>query len=409
MASGHSTSDLQAEKMAKALKLIQEDGASLRYASEKYGIPKSTIGDHLGGRVKGSKRGQSTVLTEEEEEKIANWAMEMSKMGHVPTREQITEMVKVFLDEDGRSNPFVDNRPGKSWWYGFLRRHPHLTMPCSPEQLQVFQTSDSIKRETQCLAAPVVSSVYQNHHSQSVGKEVLASQRGKCDPETVQVVMDTIEATLCSETKEKFEDRYQTGYDATTDELYNVWSKVKALTLQDSEGRDVGSEFDETTSLNFRSHGWQGTVSQAHNDLLTISKSPAAVEPKKNFQGVSATQPHITGNSSTEPKEEKRFKKEEIKKQGHKGTRVGKCSQEQKKINVGIARVKKSVTYTTSQEVLGVLVKCPLCGKGEDEEGYWFCCDLCDTWYHADCAGILPSDYARLRSGNWYCAHCLHY
>ena len=35
--------------------------------------------------------------------------------------------------------------------------------------------------------------------------------------------------------KEKFAVRYEEGYDLETDELYLVWSKLKTLSIKDSE------------------------------------------------------------------------------------------------------------------------------------------------------------------------------
>lgn len=64
----------------------------------------------------------------------------MGRISYRRTREQISAAVKKLLDKDGRQNPFVDNHPGKDWWYSFLRRHPQLTMR-SPEQLQLAHDS----------------------------------------------------------------------------------------------------------------------------------------------------------------------------------------------------------------------------------------------------------------------------
>ena len=59
---------------------------------------------------------------------LVDWAVEMGRIGYGRTREQMSMMVKKILDKDGRQNPFVDNRPGKDWWYAFLRRHPELAI-----------------------------------------------------------------------------------------------------------------------------------------------------------------------------------------------------------------------------------------------------------------------------------------
>ena len=66
--------------------------------------------------------------------------MEMASIGYGHTRVQMSEMVKRLLDEDGRPNPFVNNYPGRDWWYRFLRRHSEISL-CSPEQLKLSRAS----------------------------------------------------------------------------------------------------------------------------------------------------------------------------------------------------------------------------------------------------------------------------
>ena len=110
------------EDLDKALLMMKEERMSFREAALAYGIPKSTLHDHYLGKVKGTKRGPATVLSEAEESMLVEWALEMAKIGYGRTREQISEMVKRLLDKDGRLNPFVENRPGRDWWYGFLQR-----------------------------------------------------------------------------------------------------------------------------------------------------------------------------------------------------------------------------------------------------------------------------------------------
>ena len=105
-----------------------------------YGVPKSTLHDHYSGKVKSTKPGPATVLSRAEEAMLVEWGLEMAKTGYGRTQEQISEMVKQLLDKDGRSNPFVDNRPGRDRWCGFLQHHPELSFQ-SPEQLELSRAS----------------------------------------------------------------------------------------------------------------------------------------------------------------------------------------------------------------------------------------------------------------------------
>ena len=100
-------------------KTLSLENVSIRTAALTYNFPKSTLHDHYSGKVKGSKRGPSTVLSDAEELKLVEWAVEMTSIGYGRTREQISEMVKRLPDEDGRPNPFVNNYPSRASCYPY--------------------------------------------------------------------------------------------------------------------------------------------------------------------------------------------------------------------------------------------------------------------------------------------------
>lgn len=116
------------DALLDALDDIRSNRLSFRAAEVKYGVPKSTLSDYVSGKsVIGRKPGPSSVLSVDEESKLVDWAFEMAEIGYGQTRRQVCEMVKKFL-QDGRPNPFNDNRPGKDWWYAFVRRNPKLSL-----------------------------------------------------------------------------------------------------------------------------------------------------------------------------------------------------------------------------------------------------------------------------------------
>ena len=82
--------DWSEDDLDKALLTVDEGRLSLRDAADAYGIPKSTLHNHYRGKAKGTKRGPSTVLTTSEESKLADWALEMGKIGYGRTKEQNT-------------------------------------------------------------------------------------------------------------------------------------------------------------------------------------------------------------------------------------------------------------------------------------------------------------------------------
>ena len=88
----------------------------------------------------GDRHGPDPYLTRQEEEELVQWALKMSEIGYGQTRVQILEMVKRILDNNPRPNPFRDNRPGKDWWYAFLKRHPNISVRV-PQALQSCRAS----------------------------------------------------------------------------------------------------------------------------------------------------------------------------------------------------------------------------------------------------------------------------
>ncbi|KAL5015099.1 hypothetical protein ScPMuIL_009369 [Solemya velum] len=70
----------------------------------------------------------------EEENQLAQWVIDMAKIGYGRTRQEVLTTVKKILDGDKRNNPFKDNRPGKDWYYAFMKRHPEISER-SPIQL----------------------------------------------------------------------------------------------------------------------------------------------------------------------------------------------------------------------------------------------------------------------------------
>ena len=127
------------ETVKQALSDIQ-NGCSIRKACKQNGLPKTTLLAIIkrGGK---SKNGSRTILTSREEEKIAEWVKESARRGFGKTAEQVREGVKQVLDRAGRKvKIFNCNRPGTSWWFGFLRRHPDLHM-LRPRPLELSRAS----------------------------------------------------------------------------------------------------------------------------------------------------------------------------------------------------------------------------------------------------------------------------
>ncbi len=134
--------------MRNAVSDVQTGCLSYRKAAQQYGIPKSTIRDHVTGLVEiGRRSGPRPVLSKEEEEAIVQWLIKMARIGYGRSKEQVKDTVKRILDKDGRRiELFSDNRPGRDWWYCFLRRHPQLAtrMPQNLEITRAMACSEKV-------------------------------------------------------------------------------------------------------------------------------------------------------------------------------------------------------------------------------------------------------------------------
>ena len=110
--------------MAAALKAVIEDGMSVRGAAEYYGVPKSTLGDRVSGRVlPGVTSGRCTYLSHEEEEELVTFLCRTALIGHARTRKEVMAIVDRLLSSRGKKTAVS---PG--WWASFVARHPKLTL-----------------------------------------------------------------------------------------------------------------------------------------------------------------------------------------------------------------------------------------------------------------------------------------
>jgi hypothetical protein len=117
-----------------ALRLINEDGKSVKYASTVCGIPQSTLyrwkQDGIDDVSRIRRPGPRTVLTKEEEQKLVGYVLTMSQVGLGLTKDDLIRKVMEIL-ADGRDHPWNERPgqvPGRDWFEGFLRRNPEIVM-----------------------------------------------------------------------------------------------------------------------------------------------------------------------------------------------------------------------------------------------------------------------------------------
>jgi len=110
----------------EALKAVKTGQLSARDAAKKFGVPRSTLGDHLTSRHKVTI-GRPTVLSAEEEDIIVERLLLMASWNFPLTAKDLCHLIKSYLDGLGRTTRFIENLPGPDFVYDFFARHEQLT------------------------------------------------------------------------------------------------------------------------------------------------------------------------------------------------------------------------------------------------------------------------------------------
>ena len=123
------------ESMEVAINSIRYENKGLREVARLYNIPVQMLKRHASGSVEaGCRPRPSTILTDEEEDKLANCLVQMADMGFGLSRDTVIEIAFIIVEKSQRKHPFQDSKAGHAWFNGFRRHHPKLTV-CSPRLL----------------------------------------------------------------------------------------------------------------------------------------------------------------------------------------------------------------------------------------------------------------------------------
>ena len=135
------------QALASALEEV-EKGESIRGTAKKFGIPSSTLHDHVKGKSTKVGAGAPTVLSYEEEREIVMTCIVLGDMGFGLTKDLVDTVIYMYLEENKIKNPFLGNIPGKDWWIRFKKRWPCISERKPPEQKA---TSCSLSRHCQWM------------------------------------------------------------------------------------------------------------------------------------------------------------------------------------------------------------------------------------------------------------------
>lgn len=115
--------DYSKENIARACEAVTL-GTSVRQAALQFDIPKSTLSDHVTGRVKlGSHSGPPRYLTDAEEEELSSFITLCASIGCAKSKKEIVSVVEAVLQSKGKQINISNG-----WWESFRRRHPNFTL-----------------------------------------------------------------------------------------------------------------------------------------------------------------------------------------------------------------------------------------------------------------------------------------
>ena len=104
-----------------------KDGWTIRRAAEEFGVPRSTLFDHISGWVEfGGRSGPSCYLSDQEEKEMVRFLVGCVKIGFARTRKQALTLVRMAIARKKGKDPDEVNVT-MGWWNSFRKRHQQLT------------------------------------------------------------------------------------------------------------------------------------------------------------------------------------------------------------------------------------------------------------------------------------------
>ena len=105
--------------------VVTDRGVKVKTASRIFGVPATSLHDHLYGKTVSRQRGKAPVLKPDEEKKLVDYIFQMQDLGHPLTAAELR--FKVALAIQTRFTSWsATGLPGKGWLRRFRIRHPEI-------------------------------------------------------------------------------------------------------------------------------------------------------------------------------------------------------------------------------------------------------------------------------------------
>lgn len=106
--------------MASAIEAVR-NGDKVGDAARRFGVPPSHLNSRTRGRAPKDLRGELSRLTLRQESLLADWASAQCALGCPPTKDQLFNLADRVLKKQGS-----DKKLGKQWIVHWMRRYPHI-------------------------------------------------------------------------------------------------------------------------------------------------------------------------------------------------------------------------------------------------------------------------------------------
>ncbi|KAF6513173.1 hypothetical protein HZS61_007431 [Fusarium oxysporum f. sp. conglutinans] len=118
------------DDVAQAILDITDRGLSQNEASQKRGVPHSTLSGRLSGQASRNERIQAHQrISKSQEETLILWVLRQESLGYALSHSQLRACVEAILKQQG------DNKPlGKHWATRFVKRHLQLSTKLGKRQ-----------------------------------------------------------------------------------------------------------------------------------------------------------------------------------------------------------------------------------------------------------------------------------
>lgn len=114
-------------KITSALNAIK-NGMPVSTASRNFNVPRTTLRHKISGKAPetSGRVGPQAVLGREIENELVVWIKDCARAGFPINKEGLLDSVKKIVIKGQINTPFKNNRPSRSWFDGFMARHPDL-------------------------------------------------------------------------------------------------------------------------------------------------------------------------------------------------------------------------------------------------------------------------------------------